>query len=80
VSLSLLEFGQLRTKPIKGEKYRICWRKDGMLKPKFDDKVSIALSNEDAKGVWKVNVQLLTDEVRKDLKGSLQDSSTFEIR
>jgi len=51
-----------------------------MLKPKYDDKVSIALSNEDAKGVWKVSVQLLTYEVRKDLKGSLQDSSTFEIR
>lgn len=80
MSLSLLEFGKLRTKPIKGEKYRICWRKDGMLKPKFDNKVTVTLSNEDAKGVWKVSVQLLTDEVRKDLKGSLQDSTSFEIK
>jgi len=80
ISLSLLEFGQLRTKPIDGEMYRIRWHKDGMLKPNLDNKVSVTLSTEEAKGVWKVSVQLLTDEVRKDLKGALHDSAKFEVR
>jgi len=78
MSICLLEFGDLRTKPVKGEHYRITWSKDGIVK--YDDKTKVTLKTEDAKGIWKVNVQLVTSEVRKDLKGVLQDSATFEVK
>ena len=80
MSLSLLEFGQLRTRPTEGERYKISWSKDGVLATKYDDRVSITLPIEEATGVWEVKVQLLTKEVRKDLDGVLQDSATFEIQ
>jgi hypothetical protein len=79
ISLSLLEFGQLRSKPLKGERYRISWSKDGVLATEFDDRTSITLPIEEARGSWKVGVQLLTDEVKKDLNSVLQDSTKFEI-
>lgn len=79
ISLSLLEFGQLRPSPQKNEKYRISWSKDGVLGTKYDDSVKISLPIEEARGAWTVTVQLLTDEVRKDLNHDLQDSATFEI-
>jgi hypothetical protein len=80
VSLSLLEFGQLRPSPEENERYKISWRKDGVLATKYDDQVSITLPIEEAKGVWTVDVQLLTDEVKKDLHGDLYDSATFKIQ
>ena len=78
MSLSLLQFGQLRTKPLKGERYRIYWSKDGVLATKYDDKVSVTLPTAEAKGEWQVTVQLLTDEVRKDLKGVMRDSTKIQ--
>jgi hypothetical protein len=80
ISISLLEFGQMRTSPLKNEKYRISWSKDGVLGTKYDDSVKITLPIEEARGTWTVAVQLLTDEVRKDLNRDLQDSATFEIQ
>jgi hypothetical protein len=80
MSLSLLQFGQLRTKPVKGERYRICWSKNGVLATKYDNKVSVTLPTVEAKGEWQVTVQLLTDEVRKDLNGVLRDSAKFQIQ
>jgi hypothetical protein len=80
ISLLLLEFGQLREKPQKSEQYRISWSKDGVLATKYDDEVRISLPMEEARGTWTVRVQLLTDEVRKDLNGVLQDSTTFMIQ
>lgn len=80
ISLSLLEFGQLREKPQESEQYKISWSKDGVLVTRYDDEVRISLPIEDARGMWTVRVQLLTDEVRKDLNGVLQDSATFEIQ
>jgi len=79
ISLQLLEFGQLRPSPFEGEKYRISWRKDGVLFTKYDDQVKIKIPVSQATGTWKVEVQLLTDEVRKDSNGVLQDSAEFEI-
>ena len=78
--MSLLEFGQLRPSPSKNEMYRISWTKDGVLGTKYDDSFQITLPIEEARGTWMVNVQLLTDEVRKDLNRDLQDSATFEIQ
>ena len=80
MSLSLLEFGQLRPSPLKNEKYRISWTKDGVLGTKYDDSVKITIPIEEARGTWTVMVQLLTDEVRKDIHRDLQDSATFEIQ
>jgi hypothetical protein len=80
ISLAMLEFGQLREKPQKSEQYKISWTKDGVLATKYDDEVRISLPIGDARGTWMVRVQLLTDEVRKDLNGVLQDSATFEIQ
>ena len=80
MSLSLLGFGQLRPKPQKGERYRVSWTKNGVLATKYDDQVSITLPVNEATGVWQASVQLLTDEVRKDLDGVLHDSATFEVQ
>jgi hypothetical protein len=80
MSLSLLGFGQLRTKPLKGERYKISWNKNGVLTSKFDDKTSVTMETESARGIWTVDVRLVTDEVRKDLKGVLKDSAEFQIR
>lgn len=80
MSLSLLEFGQLRVDPINGERYKISWSKDGVLATKYEDLVSITLPIHEAKGIWAVRVQILTDEVKKDLYGVLQDSAMFEIQ
>jgi hypothetical protein len=79
ITLSLLEFGQLRPSPQKNEKYRISWSKDGVLGTKHDDSVKITLPIDEARGTWTVMVQLLTDEVRKDINRDLQDSTTFVI-
>lgn len=79
VSLSLLEFGQLRVEPAKNERYKISWSKDGVLAIKYDDRVSVTLPIEEARGIWTVQVQILTDEVKRDLNGVLRDSITFEI-
>jgi hypothetical protein len=38
------------------------------------------METESARGVWTVDVRLVTDEVRKDLKGVLKDSAEFQIR
>jgi hypothetical protein len=59
ISISLLEFGQMRTSPLKNEKYRISWSKDGVLGTKYDDSVKITLPIEEARGTWTVAVQLL---------------------
>ena len=80
MSLSLLEFGQLRVEPVKNERYKISWSKDGVLAIEYDDQVSISLPIEEARGIWTVRVQILTDEVKKDLDGVLRDSATFEIQ
>ena len=80
MSLSLLEFGQLRTKPLNGEQYKISWNKNGVLAAKYNDRVSVTLGTEEARGEWKVDVRLITNEVRKDLKGVLQDSAKFTVR
>jgi len=80
ISLSLLEFGQLREKPTPGEKYRITWSKDGVLASQFDDQIGISVPLTQARGIWRVSVQLMTYEVRKDLHNVLQDSAAFEIR
>jgi hypothetical protein len=80
ISLSLLEFGQLRVTPVEGERYRITWSKNGVLASQFDDHTSIAVPVDQAKALWKVQVQLLTLEVRKDLNSVLQDTASFEIR
>jgi len=80
MSLSLLEFGQLRVDPIKSERYKISWSKDGVVASKFDDETGVTLPIVDARGVWTVRVQLLTKEVKKDSHGVLQDSATFEIQ
>jgi hypothetical protein len=80
MSLSLLEFGQLRVEPIMNERYKISWSKDGVLVIKYEDRISITLPIEEASGIWTVNVQILTDEVKKDVDGVLQDSATFEIQ
>lgn len=79
MSLSVLEFGQFRPRPVKGERYKISWSKDGVLATQYDDKVGITLPIEEARGLWSVGVQLLTDEVRKDLRGVLRDSVSFQI-
>ena len=50
-----------------------------MLGTKYDDSVKITLPVEEARGTWTVIVQLLTDEVRKDINRDLQDSATFVI-
>jgi len=70
----------MRPSPLKNENYRISWSKDGVLGSKYDDSVKITLPIEEARGTWTVAVQLLTDEVRKDLNRDLQDSATFEIQ
>jgi len=75
-----LEFGQLRVEPVKNERYKISWSKDGVLAIEYDDQVSISLPIEEARGIWTVRVQILTDEVKKDLDGVLRDSATFEIQ
>jgi len=80
MSLSLLEFGQLRVDPIKNEQYKISWSKDGVLGTKYDDRVGITLPIQEARGIWTVRVQILTDEVKKDLYGVLQDAAVFEIQ
>ncbi len=51
-----------------------------MLAIEYDDQVSISLPIEEARGIWTVRVQILTDEVKKDLDGVLRDSATFEIQ
>lgn len=79
MSLSLLEFAQFRPKPVKNERYKIAWSKDGVLAAQYDDKVGFDLPIEEARGLWSVGVQLLTDEVRKDLRGVLRDSVAFHI-
>jgi hypothetical protein len=79
LSLSLLEFGQYRSQPVKNERYKISWSKDGVLATQYDDKISIAIPIVTARGLWSVGVQLLTDEVRKDLHGVLRDSVNFQI-
>ena len=80
MSLSLLEFGQLRVEPIMNERYKISWSKNGVLAIEYDDRINITLPIEEASGIWTVQVQILTDEVKKDLNGVLQDSATFEIQ
>ena len=80
MSLSLLEFGQLRVDPVKNEQYKISWSKDGVLGTKYDNRISITLPIQDSKGTWTVRVQLLTEDVRKDLNGVLRDTATFEIQ
>jgi hypothetical protein len=75
-----LAFGQLRTTPVENERYRISWSKDGILETKYDDQTTITLATELAKGVWTIRAQLLTDDVKKDLKGVLQDAASIEIR
>ena len=80
MSLSLLEFGQLRVEPVKNERYKISWSKNGVLAVKYDDQVNITLPIEEARGMWTVRVQILTDEVKKDLDGVLRDSTTFEVQ
>jgi hypothetical protein len=80
MSLSLLEFGQLRVDPMENERYKISWSKDGVLGTKYDDQLGISLPIQEAKGIWTVMVQILTDEVKKDLHGVLQDAATFEIQ
>ena len=67
----------MRASPEKNEQYKISWRKNGVLATKYDDKVSITLPIAEARGEWAVAVQLLTDEVRKDLRGDLHDSTSF---
>jgi hypothetical protein len=80
MSLSLLEFGQLRVDPMENERYKISWSKDGVLGTKYDDQLGISLPIQEAKGIWTVMVQILTAEVKKDLHGVLQDAATFEIQ
>jgi hypothetical protein len=80
IGLSLLEFGQLRPKPLQGEKYRITWSKNGVLASQFDNEISISMPLTDARGIWRVSVQLSTEEVRKDLHNVLQDTASFEIQ
>jgi hypothetical protein len=64
---------------VQNERYKISWSKDGVLATQYDDKDGISLPLAEARGLWSVGVQLLTDEVRKDLRGGLQDSVTFQI-
>jgi hypothetical protein len=64
---------------VENERYKISWSKDGVLATQYDDKDGISLPLAEARGLWSVGVQLLTDEVRKDLRGGLQDSVTFQI-
>jgi len=65
---------------MQSEKYRITWSKNGVLASQYDDEVSISLPLAQARGLWRVSVQLVTDEVRKDLHNVLQDSAAFEIQ
>jgi len=41
--------------------------------------VSVTLPMDKVRGLWSVVVQLLTDEVRKDLRGVLTDGVSFQI-
>ena len=41
--------------------------------------MSVTLPVDEARGLWSVGVQLLTDEVRKDLRGVLRDYVSFQI-
>jgi hypothetical protein len=77
ISLSLLELGQIRPKPREGERYHISWSKDGI--PTRYNGVSITLPIEEARGAWDVQVQFVTLEVRKDLRGVMRDFVSFEI-
>lgn len=80
MSLELLEFGQLRPKPVEGERYQISWSKNGIPAAQYDDRMSFALPIDESVGLWKVTVQLMTNEVRMDLNGVLQDLAMFEIQ
>ena len=79
ISVSLLEFGQLRPKPLKGERYRISWFKDGVLETRYDDETRFTLPVEEARAIWEVEVRLLTPEVRKDIHGVLSDYARFDF-
>jgi hypothetical protein len=76
-TVSPLMLGQLRPidQRIEGEKLEISWFKSNQLQPEFNDQLSVSVSS----GSWKVQVKLITPEVRSDPKNLLISSKTFEV-
>ncbi|KXN67221.1 hypothetical protein CONCODRAFT_61234 [Conidiobolus coronatus NRRL 28638] len=77
-TVSPIKLGQLRPadKQIPGEKLRIRWYKSSKLISKFNDKLTIPVSP----GKWKVQVKLISPEVRSDPKRFLTSTKHFKVK
>ena len=75
----ITKFGQFREgSKISGEKLEILWYHNGNLEANLTGKVEWTLPVAQAKGEWKVEVEFITPEVRKNLD-LLKASSTIMI-
>ncbi|KXN73690.1 hypothetical protein CONCODRAFT_166550, partial [Conidiobolus coronatus NRRL 28638] len=77
-TVSPLKLGQLRpaNQRIPGEKLEIRWFKSGQHQSSFNDQLSASVSP----GSWKVEVKLITPEVRSDPNNLLTSSKEFEVK
>ncbi|KAG4065778.1 hypothetical protein HA402_012456 [Bradysia odoriphaga] len=77
VDLHTLKLGQLRESgnEVADERLEVRWSHNGQEQPQLNNQFEI-----DAKvGTWSVNVQLISNEVRNDPNGLLQDTSHFTV-
>ncbi|KAF9978883.1 hypothetical protein BGZ73_008885 [Actinomortierella ambigua] len=79
VKADLVPLGQFRKDQSKrgpGESYTIRWLLNGAHQPEYDDKIS--LTNVKG-GLWNIQVEFKTPEVRKDPQGLLKASKIFTV-
>jgi len=77
ITLNTLKLGQLRASgnEVVGETLGVTWTKDGVEQEALKDKFVVDAS----KGSWKVQVNLVTPEVRSDPSGLLTEAENFVV-
>lgn len=77
VDLHTLKLGQLRESgnEVEDERLEVRWSHNGHEQPQLNDQFEI-----DAKvGAWSVHVQFVSNEIRHDPDGLLQDTAHFTV-
>lgn len=77
--LRTLALGALRPAPVEGESLQVRWFKNNAPMPEFDDKHEMTVPATDARDKYRVEVTLVTPEVRKDSGNVLKDSKSFSF-
>ncbi|KAF7972035.1 hypothetical protein HWV62_19259 [Athelia sp. TMB] len=80
LELRLLPLAQFREAPsLSSESYSIIWRKDGILLDEYKNKTRLSFPDGGAKGIYAVEVELTTEDVKIDKDNLLTAKAEYTI-